>query len=378
MNFGGPILGGIEGYTNWCIKEMLNQGHSVSLIAPDNTNLNGEFNDYETSGKFSIFRLPTKSSEFTGGELNVEKYISLIKSLKVSDYDFIYNNFQHNKLLRYLNSIHDKVKVIHYSHAIPNNYNFGILRKYTNLYLMHCGIVNKLAWGEIAGKYNPLATDFEKFIDTTETLGDWKWDNTVTVISRLTRDKGILDVISMAVSNPNVQFNVYGSRVELDDIFTFTLNKVKYTSKDRPFYELFDEISKNIPNLTWVNRDQNPTRKELYDTLKNSGTVILSLSPAEAGATIGMEARALGLPVITFDYELSEVKNYIRPNQDLSVFESEFGIIGNSNSFSPHISVSLLNRLSKLTFNRDCIRRGLYTQSDHVKSIIDYVVSIGN
>lgn len=368
LEIGGSIEDGIGGYISTISQALTKQGHELHIICTDDSV------DLTNDPNITLHKLGAISG--TGDnyqhQLPWRKYNRVVSEVlrSVKDFDFIYNQAQNEQVIK---AIYNRgLPIVHYSHGNPDKDTVKMFGKYPNLLIATCGRANHDIWTDTALELklnlnifrNDLVTDIESWLAKNDYAPNMSAvnPNRFLLVSRVfSRDKGIIDFLEVAKTNPDKEFILIGSRCNVE-----TTVKIKSRYISHEFYdgELFEEVVNSIinfqiPNLKWINyhtASEPPkfTRDIVLEYMLGWDGFFISFSSSDAGVTTGVEARALGLPIFCMNNPKSNMRwhaaqsghnhhlnsTIFKSDQD-SLFRLRNGIVAN-------VSVAEPDRVSKI------------------------------
>lgn len=304
VHIGGDVVeDGIGGYISYISKLLTREGHQVDVIATMDSTISGK----STMDGIRLFHI----GKYSGSHDNFKTSLpwmsyrsAILKLHKENNYDVIYNNAQHVPTIKWLCKLGPRV--IHYSHGNPDNYIRNQLKDQSNLTIIACGATNERLWNKSDHATPIYRNDLCTSLETVKCDLDRPFINReVLVVSRVFRTKGILELLDLAISLPDINFTLLGSRCNITPkIGVDTINVKGKLYSGSTFEEAVSEAINDIPNLTWINEDEQNRYVDI-EIMRNWDGWMMSLSPEEAGATVSIESKVFGIPFITLNFENS-------------------------------------------------------------------------
>ena len=304
VHIGGDVVeDGIGGYISFISKLLAREGHQVDVVATMDSTISGK----STMDGIRLFHIGKYSGSHDNFKTSLPwmSYRSTISKLhKENHYDIIYNNAQHVPTIKWLCKLGPRV--VHYSHGNPDNYIRNQLKNQPNLDIIACGATNEKIWLKSDHAAPIYRNDLCTSLETVKCNLDRPFINReVLVVSRVFRTKGILELLDLATSLPDINFTLLGSRCNITPKIGVETIKVKdKLYSGITFEEAVSEAIKDIPNLTWMNEGEQNRYCDI-EIMRNWDGWMMSLSPEEAGATVSIESKVFGIPFITLNFENS-------------------------------------------------------------------------
>lgn len=304
VHIGGDIVeDGIGGYISFIADKLARIGYQVDVVATMDSTISGRC----TMNGIRLFHI----GKYSGSHDNFKTMLpwmsyrsTIVKLHKENHYYVIYNNAQHVPTIAWLCRLGPKI--VHYSHGNPDNYFRNQLKDLSNLTIIACGATNERLWNKSDHKFTLLRNDLCTSLENEKSDLKRPFISTeVLVVSRVFRTKGILELLDLATSLPDVNFTLLGSRCNITPkLGVETINVKGRLYSGSTFEEAVSEAIKDIPNLTWMNENESDRYSDI-EVMRNWDGWMMSLSPEEAGATVSIESKVFGIPFITLNFENS-------------------------------------------------------------------------
>lgn len=321
----GDVGDGISRYCVNIIDKLVAKGHQVAAIVPHDAICTKDVGN----SNLTYYYLGKPSGESTQFKerlpwANYKGVISRV--LRNFNPDAILNQAQHHSIAKAINSLGVKDITIHYSHGNPDGF---IGRRFIDegINIVSCGVANMEAWNNLKRDYVQDYITLPTELESEELVNRRISSDRLITVSRLFPDKGVEEYLQLAKDHPTFDFFLFGSKCHIKNEKGVTVTLFG-ESVTRDYYEdCIEYFINKLPNVYWLNKDENWSRHDTICYLKNFNGIGVSLSKVEAGSTLGCEFKALGIPMLTYFNTKSNFMYHINHgnNDDLIIGSSDLG-----------------------------------------------------